>query len=173
LIIQKFSGGSEHGHIHTTTTLNKQIALQVFIGLSFHALMDGASVGSFNEWSHLHHESEGHNHGFIYGILMHKIGEGFALASLFMLAKTRVIHAALIILVFSLTAPFSAWVVSSLSLTENMLTILMALIAGSFLHISASILLETRHKEKSENTDAYKWLIILAGFLLAILSTHH
>jgi len=173
LIIQKMSGGSEHGHIHTTTTLNKQIALQVFIGLSFHALMDGASVGSFNEWSHLHLRGEGHEHGFIYGILMHKIGEGFALASLFMLAKTRPLPAAFIILVFSLTAPLSAWIVSSLSLSENILTILMAMIAGSFLHISASILLESRHKDKSEKSDAYKWIIILAGFILAILSSQH
>ncbi len=173
LIIQKISGGSEHGHIHTTTSLNKQMALQVFVGLSFHALMDGASVGSYNEWSHLHHETGGHEHGFVYGILMHKIGEGFALASLFMLTKTKSIHAAIIILIFSLMAPFSAWIVSLLHLTSTIITILMAMVAGSFLHISVSILLESWHKKSEKDTDRYKWVVILSGFMLAILSSWH
>jgi zinc transporter ZupT len=173
LIIQKISGGSEHGHIHTSTSLNKQMALQVFVGLSFHALMDGASVGSYNEWSHLHNETGGHENGFVYGILMHKIGEGFALASLFMLAKTKSIHAAMIILIFSLMAPFSAWIVSLLHLTSTIITILMSMVAGSFLHISASILLESWHKKKENDTDRYKWLVILSGFILAILSSWH
>jgi zinc transporter ZupT len=153
LIIQKISGGSEHGHIHTSTSLNKQIALQVFVGLSFHALMDGASVGSYNEWSHLHDDTGGHEHGFVYGILMHKIGEGFALASLM--------------------APFSAWIVSLLHLTSTIITVLMALVAGSFLHISASILLESWHKKNDKDTDRYKWAVILSGFILAILSSLH
>lgn len=173
LIIQKISGGSEHGHIHTSTTLNKQIALQVFIGLSFHALMDGASVGSYTAWSHLHEATGGHENGFIYGILMHKIGEGFALATLFMLAKTKSINAVLIIISFSLMAPFSAWIVSLINLSPSIITILMAMVAGSFLHISASILLESRHKKMDEPKDHFKWIIILSGFIMAILSSYH
>jgi len=173
LIIQKISGGSEHGHIHNIATLNKQIAVQVFIGLSFHALMDGASVGSYTEWSHLHEDTGDHEHGFIYGILMHKIGEGFALATLFMLAKTKPLQAALIIFLFSLMAPFSAWIVSLLHLSSSILTILMAMVAGSFLHISASILLENRNKKTEEPKDLFKWITILSGFILAILSSYH
>lgn len=173
LIIQKISGGSEHGHIHTSTNLNKQIAVQVFIGLSFHALMDGASVGSYTAWSHLHEDTGGHEHGFIYGILMHKIGEGFALATLFMLAKTKPVHAAMIIISFSLMAPFSAWIISLMHLSPTIITLLMSMVAGSFLHISASILLEGRHKKMDERKDHFKWIIILSGFVLSILSSYH
>jgi zinc transporter ZupT len=104
---------------------------------------------------------------------MHKIGEGFALASLFMLTKTKAIHAAMIILIFSLMAPFSAWIVSLLHLTSTIITILMAMVAGSFLHISASILLESWHKKSEKDTDRYKWVVILSGFTLAILSSWH
>jgi zinc transporter ZupT len=135
--------------------------------------MDGASVGSYNEWSHLHDETGGHEHGFVYGILMHKIGEGFALASLFMLAKTKAFHATLVILIFSLMAPFSAWIVSLLHLSSTVITLLMAMVAGSFLHISASILLESWHKKKENEADRYKWVVILSGFILAILSSWH
>jgi zinc transporter ZupT len=173
LVLQKISGGSEHGHIHRSGGVPQQVAIQVFIGLSFHALMDGASVGSYTEWAHLHEETDRHEHGFIYGILMHKTGEGFALASLFMLTKIRPVSAAFLVLAFSLMAPLSAWVVSSLRLTPSLIAILMAIVAGSFLHISASILLESRSRKIEENTDRSKWLIILTGFILAILSTHH
>ena len=90
-----------------------------------------------------------------------------------MLAKTKPVHAAIIIISFSLMAPFSAWIVSLLHLSPAIITVLMAMVAGSFLHISASILLESRHKKMDERKDYFKWIIILCGFVLAILSSYH
>jgi zinc transporter ZupT len=60
-----------------------------------------------------------------------------------------------------------------LHLTSTIITILMAMVAGSFLHISASILLESWHKKSEKDTDRYKWVVILSGFTLAILSSWH
>lgn len=173
IIIQKFSSGSEHGHIHNVNLLNKGIAFQVLIGLSFHTLMDGISVGSYTAWSHQHHEIEKNGLGFILGILVHKIGEGFSLASLFVLAKSKPWESSLTLLIFSLIAPISAWIVSGITISPAILSIVMALVAGSFLHISASILLENKNKLKEKGVDYTEWLVIFMGFSLAIFTSHH
>jgi|GEM_PF-954459 len=174
LIGERMSGGSEHGHIHAPNgqTIPRQVVVQVLLGLSLHAVMDGASVGGYSAWSQGHAHGDVHGNAFVAGILMHKIGEGFALASLFVLARIRTMVAVGIVAIFSFLAPGAAWFMAYLPFSPSLLTSMMGLVAGSFLHISVSILIENAREKRGQPEFAWQWGIILMGFLLAWLSTY-
>jgi hypothetical protein len=73
------------------------------------------------------------------------------------------------LLIFASMSPIGAWLSHYLNPENSYVQIIMALVAGSFLHIATTILFET--DETAHHTlSLKKLLLIISGLLLAIIT---
>ncbi|MEZ4981814.1 MAG: hypothetical protein R2769_09555 [Saprospiraceae bacterium] len=64
LILELFSKGIEHGHIHPSHAVNWSFATQLMIGLCLHAFFEGLPLSGYSDFhDHMHH-SESHFNSF-------------------------------------------------------------------------------------------------------------
>lgn len=172
LMLEYFTTGVEHGHLHTHAGhhhhggTNGFFSLAMILSISFHALLEGML---------LLHPSHAHAHGdtysLLFGLILHKIPE--SLAFVFALGeysfnKTQKI---LLLLAFSLASPlgmvFSNFVFDLQVFSGNVFLALFAIVAGNFLYISTTIFFENSPDHKIRfNRLAFS----LLGALLAWLS---
>lgn len=162
LLLEFFSGGIEHGHFHSH---KKDLALfpyAIFISLCLHSFIEGMALidGGHN---HAHHSES-----LLIGIVIHKIPIAIVLSTMVLsknLSKTTFLIA---LFIFAASAPLGLYFAGShiLPFVENSRYIL-ALAVGIFLHISTTILFESSEGHKF---DLKKFLIIIIGFVLAILT---
>jgi zinc and cadmium transporter len=176
-ILDLFSSGVEHGHIHHPSQMhNKSLGgvFTIMIGLFLHAFLEGTLLSHdgllqhSNE--HLHHEGH-HHHGsnhLLFGILLHKGPEAFALVAVLGTALSkRAVYALLII--FALASPMGM-VLSSFLYENNFITgeglnIFYGIVAGGFLHISTTIFFESSPDHRFHLN---KVIISIIAFALAI-----
>lgn len=167
LLLDYFSGGIEHGHIHLHKDQLKKFPLLVFFSLCFHAFVESAPAFHFHGSNGDHEISP-----LLIGIVLHKIPISIVLASLLLsnqLKKSTVIIA---IIVFSLMAPLGGYLGHWLDHNTNFANLfpyLLALASGILLHIATTILLETSENHKFSKM---KLISILVGAALAIITTH-
>lgn len=167
LILEFFSGGLEHGHIHSHEHNATSYLIQILFGLCIHSFMEGLPLDLY---SSLH---EGHDHGdsaLLFGIVLHKIPAAFALALFIIQSKLKKIISIGALLLFAFSSPLGAFVGSILPLDEKLLNILLAIVVGSFLHIATVILFENEDKHHHKFSWS-KLIFILLGFGIAILTT--
>lgn len=179
LVLEYFSGGIEHGHIHVKK-ISTAMPWGLFLSLSVHAFIEGiplesqfhdnASLFDLEQTDHI-----GHNHGdspsykgLLLGIILHKIPVSIALMTLLISSGFKQSKAWLILLAFSLMAPlgllFGHFGADKLLIN---LELLMAVVIGMFLHISTTIIFEASENHK---LNFYKLISLLTGVALAILS---
>ncbi|PPK86611.1 zinc transporter ZupT [Neolewinella xylanilytica] len=168
LILEGFSQGVEHGHVHAHQGVGYGFALRVMIGLGLHALLEGLPLGTGIGMS-----VDGHDHGehLLYGIVLHKLPAAFALGLLLRGSGygRRVIWTCLT--VFGLLSPLGAVLGDLLSIDSVWRARILALVVGSFLHISTTILFEA-DGPNSHGISVRKFLIIVAGMGVAYLTAH-
>ena len=170
IILDQFSKGVEHGHMHVHDKISSSYILSVMIGLSLHSLLEGIPLAG------LHHE--GHNHAFehqplLFGIAVHKIPAAFALMSIFLFAGLKNSKAILLLVVFSLMTPLAALITqvfftNELPDVQHIMNIIIAIVVGSFLHISTTILFEV--SSKVHRFSILKMVVILLGLLMAVFT---
>ncbi len=158
LIIVQFTKGLEHGHLHLHEHHNGGYVAGVVFGLSVHAFMEGIPL------------SNGLNGdiGQVFNaILIHKIPEAFALATvLFFSIRNQWLNIALLV-AFVLMTPLGS--IAGQMITENhMLTYnrLIAIVTGSLVHISTTIIFES--SGKTHKISLYKFAAILVGSGIAL-----
>lgn len=165
LMLEQLSGGVEHGHIHVPHQRVKRHTLIVMIGLCFHAFIEGLPLGG--------HQHDHGGHHLLWSIILHKAPAAFALTMLLKKSKFKQTPIYGLLLLFAAMSPLAAgltsWFSARQQLTEWHITVLMALVIGSFLHIATTILFE------SDGTDHHavpipKLIAILVGVGMAILS---
>jgi len=173
ILLDLLSGGVEHGHIHPTHEPKTSLALQILLGLCIHAFIEGMPLESYDSFSEA---SFGHNHShqhFLYGIILHKIPAAFVLVSLLRLSKFKTGFIIISLVIFGLMSPLGAFsakiLFSSGILSPGNTKILLAIVVGSFLHISTTILFETESKGHHHISFA-KIAMILLGLALALLT---
>ena len=173
LFLEQLSRGVEHGHMHYHQGEGKiAMVLSVLAGLGLHAFIEGLPLDYYEEFhNHYHnhdHDHHGHNH-FLWAIILHKIPAAFALMSLLKMGgfKNRLIWTAIV--VFALMSPIGALLGGSLNLNDASRTQIMALISGSLLHISTTILFEA-DKSKEHRISLKKFITIIIGMSMAVLS---
>ncbi|MCB0734349.1 MAG: ZIP family metal transporter [Flavobacteriales bacterium] len=163
ILIDVFSHGVEHGHLHHHHT--HETPYGIFIALSLHAFLEGMAAGSdlFSERVHA---------SFVFGIALHEIPAAFALITILRASGVRKKYLYTWLVVYALMTVMGALLSEfALNLFENMehyMVYLVALVIGVFLHISTTILFE--------NTDDHKFgrrklLAIGTGVGIALLST--
>ncbi len=136
IILEQLTHGLEHGHMHFP--LHGRITLPaLFIGLSVHSFMDGLPLVP-NEMIQETHTK------LFYGIALHKIPEGYALATILLAMALRWGRFWTYLLLFACTAPMA--MLFGHYLAENHALIFFGLVGiavGSFLHVTTTILLES------------------------------
>jgi zinc transporter ZupT len=143
IFLERLSLGVEHGHIHDHHHNNRPMfALQVMLGLSIHAFMEGLPL-SIDTQFHQHIQGETHNHNALfYGVIMHKAPEAFALVLLLLMShfEKRVVWLCLI--GFAAMSPLGAYLTQVIDFQQDTLRKIIAVVIGSLLHISTTILFE-------------------------------
>ena len=173
LVLEGFSQGVEHGHIHAHRQSGYVYAVQIMVGLGVHAFLEGLPVamdtGGLEAHAGHHHSAVG-NH-LLFGILMHKLPAAFSLAVLLRASdySRRFTWGALFL--FACLSPLGTLVGAVFSFSHIWIDRILALVVGSFLHISTTILFEADGK-RSHSISPRKFLVIVSGMILAWLTTH-
>jgi zinc and cadmium transporter len=163
IILEFFSEGIEHGHIHIHKNQNAAFPYGIMIGLCLHSFLEGMPlVEKFSSGSV--------QHSLLFGIILHHIPVAIALMTMFLQSGLSKSSSFVYLVVFALMAPLGAFTGNMLNdSTFNALFFdkVMAIVIGIFLHISTTILFESYEEHRF---NYIKLLIILLGAGLAILN---
>lgn len=173
LILEYFTSGVEHGHLHGLeqekghSHSHHFTPLTLLVALCIHALMDGALL--------VHPVGNGHSHdttALLAGVVLHKMPAAFALMSVLLHQLKNLRKAIVMLTIFALASPaglyFSDFILAHEgSGWESFTTLIYPLVAGSFLHISATIFIEN---SPEHNFNLYKLISGLTGAFLAVVT---
>lgn len=170
MVMEYFSKGVEHGHIHRSDQESKTFPFGIFLSLFLHSVIEGLPLSG---GAHEHHHHHGDHHdALLIGIAIHKIPEAIALAALlyhFFERKGRVI---LLLLIYSLATPLGMLLGSTLldgsnADSEMLYAKILAVAVGIFLHVSTTIIFEAedQHRFNWKKTTA---ILIGLGLVLAM-----
>jgi len=166
LVLEFFSGGIEHGHVHAVTGAKIPIAL--VIALSAHAFLEGIPLGTQlagAEVATSHHHGDGN--GLLMGILLHRVPVAIALSTVLFSSNISKGTVWLCLSFFALTTPLGVFIgYNSVGQIDINFDIILAIVVGMFLHISTTIIFETSENHKF---NFIKLLVILGGTGLAFL----
>lgn len=154
LILDFFSKGAEHGHVHIEENIIFPWAL--FISLNIHAFLEGIPLAH-----NLHHEY------LLWAIVIHNVPISIILGTFFVSSKISRKHAVLFLLLFSLMTPLGSLAGEYVQILMFYKTEITAIIIGIFLHISTIILFET---SKDHKFNLLKFVAILIGMVVAYLA---
>ncbi len=171
LLLEQLSKGVEHGHIHAHKGAKFGFAFQIMIGLSLHAFLEGLPLSNhdlIHPPSHNHSEEVNH---LLFGIILHKAPAAFALAVLLLQSGFSKIFIIISTILFALMSPLGAFSASLFDPNLELLNHLIALVVGSFLHISTTILFEADDRNH-HRISWKKMLVIIAGIGASLLTMH-
>lgn len=146
IILDYFSQGIEHGHIHVNKNQNVWFPLLLMSGLCVHAFLEGMPL-AFDLTGEL--DSHGHAHSLplLWGIALHHIPVAFALVSMLIKSKVSKTTTLIMLVIFACMSPLGnlagLWLGEQFLGDKTGFQILMAIVIGIFLHISTTILFET------------------------------
>jgi len=168
IVLEMFSKGIEHGHLHVHDP-GRFFPYSVAIGLGVHAFIEGIPLTTvFLDKNPVGIEA------LYFGILIHKLPAAFVLLAVMLNFNVSSKKALTILLVFAAMTPLGA-IMSQLFYTPLMghqtivFNTILAMVVGAFLHISTTILFETGEKHQYSNI---KIAGILVGFFVAFLTTY-
>ncbi len=148
-ILEYFSKGAEHGHIHLdkeTITIPKLL----FISLGIHAILEGFPIH--------------HTEGIILGIVIHKIPIAMILTTFLLNTKISRTLIAVLLVVFALMTPLGTFISEHFTAIENYYKEITAIVIGIFLHVSTTILFESNAGHKFNVT---KLMVVLLATVTA------
>lgn len=158
VLLEQFSEGVEHGHIHKHGD-SKAFPYGIMISLCLHAFLEGMPLAK-----------DPHN-ALIFGISLHHIPAAFALASILTQNKFNRSNVLFYISIFAIMAPLGFYVSYGLSNgtiggVENYFNKIMGIVIGIFLHISTTILFESSVDHKVSKR---KMIAVLCGVGIALI----
>ncbi|MES2133131.1 MAG: ZIP family metal transporter [Bacteroidota bacterium] len=171
IIIEYFSAGIEHGHVHAhTDSCKKHLPLGMITGLYLHSLLeglpiyqsgiiDGAAVNTMLSTQQ----------SLIFGITLHNIPIAIAFVTLLLEHKASRAKTILLLVGFALMAPlgcFISYMLNTIGVQnyDGFLKLSFGIVIGIFLHISTAIMFETSENHKY---NIAKIASMIAGVLLA------
>lgn len=152
-VLESFSKGAEHGHIHSHSD-GKTFPTLLFVSLCIHAFSEGLPI---------HHTGD----HLLWAIVVHKIPIAIVLTTFLLNAKFSKSTIVIFLTVFGLMSPLGVLLSEEMMLFEKYIMEITAVIIGVFLHISTVILFEGSENHKF---NLKKFLAIIAGVLLTILT---
>ncbi len=169
LVLEFFTEGVEHGHIHLHDhTPDSSIPMAMFGGLCLHAFLEGMLLyhpSSFHEG-----EEVGN---LLFGLILHKIPEAFALMSILVLGMKQRTTGFILLVLFSLASPLgllaSTFFFNLEGVPEEYFSYVFALIAGNFLYISTTIFFES---SPNHTFKANRLLASVVGAVSAVVADY-
>lgn len=149
LILDFFSKGAEHGHVHIHSR-SKSFPWLLFISLSIHALLEGFPVAE--------------NQSLLIGVIVHKIPIAIILTLFFNRAQYPKTTSLSFLFLFALMTPLGSWISSEIAFLKTYETGINAVVIGIFLHVSTTILFES---SKDHKFNMAKLLAIFLGVVFA------
>ena len=174
LLLESFSQGVEHGHVHAHAHAGAGYAVSIMVGLGIHALLEGLPLGAVTDISaHAHAHVHAHADGghLLWGIVLHKIPAAFALALLLRTSDFSAAFTWACLLTFACLSPLGAAAGAWVSIDPVWTNRVLALVVGSFLHISTTIIFEA-DGGRGHGISPKKLVVVLTGVLIAYLTAH-
>ena len=174
-LLEYFTSGVEHGHIHTASQEHAHIhhhshhhysvsAIVLLSALCIHAFLEGGMLAQPASLRPVYDP-----YAILLGIALHRAPAAFALMTVLAVQLRSRKRAVPFLVGFSLAAPAGLLISSFLAheevLSSTGLVYLYALVCGNFLHISTTIVFESSPGHKF---DARKMAIAVFGALVAV-----
>ena len=152
-VLESFSKGAEHGHIHIHSHETK-FPLLLFISLCIHAFSEGIPIHSDDT-------------NILWAIVVHKIPIAIVLTTFLIHSKFTKSTVVIFLSVFAFMSPLGVLVAGKIAFFTNFHDEITALIIGVFLHISTIILFEGSENHKF---NFQKFAAIIIGILVTIFT---
>ena len=152
-VLESFSKGAEHGHIHIHIN-GKEFPTLLFISLSLHAFSEGLPIHSVGE-------------NLLWAIVVHKIPIAIVLTTFLIQTKYTKRTLFFFLITFALMSPLGVLLGDKIPFFRTYSSEITALIIGVFLHISTIILFESNENHKF---NFQKFMAIILGISLTILT---
>ncbi len=149
IILEFFSKGAEHGHVHMSKKTTK-FPWTLFISLSIHSVLEGIPI-------------ETHSN-LLYGIIIHKLPIAIILSTFFLSSDLSKIKSFAFLFLFALMTPIGVLLAQEIDFFDTYYYEISALVIGIFLHISTTILFEINEDHKFNIT---KLATIIVAITLA------
>ena len=149
IILEFFSKGAEHGHVHGHDKMT-QMPWFLFISLCIHAFLEGFPVGR--------------HHDLAYGIAIHHLPIAIILTTFFLNAQLNKTVLLFFMITFAVMTPLGTLVSDSFPLLNNYYAEITAVVIGILFHISSTIIFESSEGHKF---NIAKVSMIILGILLA------
>jgi len=167
LILEFFTGGIEHGHIHSQK--HGQIPWGLLVALGIHSFFEGIPLASpFTGYQLATTHHHGSENTLLMGIVFHQIPVSIALMTMLITSNIKKTTIWILMFLFAFATPLgllSGLLSETLLLSLNF-DIVLAIVVGMFMHISTTIIFETSANHKF---NALKIISILIGFAVAFL----
>lgn len=151
IILEFFSKGTEHGHVHIHKDDN-QFPWLLFISLCIHSFLEGFPIHQHN--------------AMVYGVLIHKIPIAALLTAFLLKSSFSKIQIVSFIVVFAVMTPLGTYISNNTELITDFVSIINAIVIGIFLHISTTILFESSEGHKFNLS---KLVAICLGIVIAYM----
>lgn len=149
IILEFFSKGAEHGHVHGHDKIAKMPWL-LFVSLCLHAFLEGFPVG--------------HHHDLAIGIAIHHLPIAVILTTFFMHAELNRKVLFLFMFAFAIMTPLGTYFSEKVTYLNQYYNELTAVVIGILFHISSTIIFESSEGHKF---NVAKVSMILFGMFLA------
>ncbi len=149
IILEFFSKGAEHGHVHFHTK-DLNFPWLLFLSLSIHALMEGFPISDENN--------------LLWGIVVHKIPVAIILSFFFIKANYSTIVTLVFLTLFALMTPLGSLLSHFVPSAQTYHTEISSVVIGILLHVSTTILFES---SKDHKFNLVKLLTIISAIILA------
>ncbi|MFD1769840.1 ZIP family metal transporter [Sphingobacterium suaedae] len=158
LVLEQFSQGIEHGHIHHHN--HGVFPLGIMVSLCLHAFLEGMPLAA------------GHQSQLVFGIAIHHVPAAFALGSLLLNTRLSKTQIGTFILLFAAMTPLGFLTSKGISEGEigdiaKYFDKIMAIVIGIFLHISTTILFESGSADHHK-FNKKKMIAVLLGVLVSL-----
>jgi zinc and cadmium transporter len=160
VVLEFFSHGIEHGHVHVTP--GRALPLLTLLSLCIHSFTEGIPFADPDVHGDL---------PFLIGVLLHKLPMAIALATVLQRSKVPAVRSWAMIAVFALAAPagIAVGLVGGSGLGEVFLQRALALAIGMLLHIGTTIIFETTPEHRF---NLQRFAAVLVGAFLALWMVH-
>lgn len=149
IILEFFSKGAEHGHVHIHKE-DTNFPWLLFISLSLHSFLEGFPIHQHND--------------MVYGVLIHKIPIAALITTFLLQSNFTKLQVISFLTVFAAMTPLGTIVSNNVSFVADYVDVINAIVIGIFLHISTTILFETGEGHKFNLS---KLVAICLGVLIA------
>jgi len=149
IILEFFSKGAEHGHVHGHAIIS-EIPWLLFFSLCIHALLEGFPVG--------------HHHSLALGIAIHHLPIAIILTTFFINANLNKTAIFIFMVTFAVMTPLGTLLSDYLPMLNQYYTEITAIVIGILFHISSTIIFESSEGHKF---NVAKISMIIIGIALA------